>query len=59
MQLSVPHFCVGFGIGAVDSTAMPMLADMVDLERGTRYSSMYALQQAVTSLAYVFGELVD
>lgn len=38
---------------------MPMLADVVDLERGTRYSSMYALQQAVTSLAYVFGEFLD
>lgn len=53
----MPHFCIGFGIGAVDSTVIPMLADFADLKKNTHYSSVYALEQGITSLAYVCGEL--
>lgn len=56
LQLAVPHFCVGLGIGTVDVVLLPMLATFVDLYPDHHYGSVYALQQAASSLAYIFGK---
>jgi fucose permease len=56
LQLSVPHFGVGLGIGIVDATVVPLMAKLVDeASEGARYGPVYALQQAAVCLAYFFG----
>ncbi|XKL66410.1 hypothetical protein PGB90_009830 [Kerria lacca] len=57
LQLSVPHFTIGLGIGTVNSNLIPILADYADTRKNTRYISVYALQQGISSLAYICGSL--
>ncbi|XP_065214050.1 chromaffin granule amine transporter-like [Planococcus citri] len=58
VQLSLPHFGIGLGIGATDCALIPLLARYVDLQRNIHYGSVYALQQVITSTAYVCGALL-
>lgn len=57
-QLSAPHFFLGLGVGAVDATMVPLLANVVDNKGGWQYGPVYALQQISVCLAYSFGPLV-
>lgn len=55
VQLSLPHFGIGLGIGAVDCALIPMLANYADLQQNIHYGLVYALQQVVTSSSYICG----
>ncbi|EEB10809.1 synaptic vesicular amine transporter, putative [Pediculus humanus corporis] len=55
LQLVIPHFFLGFGIGAVDAALVPLLAALVDTKYSTHYGAVYAMQQISVSLAYSLG----
>ncbi|XP_072377380.1 chromaffin granule amine transporter-like [Diabrotica undecimpunctata] len=57
-QLSLPHFGIGLGVGAVDAALVPLLASFVDYRGGNQYGPIYALQQASVSISYSFGPLL-
>ena len=62
-HLILPHFGLGLGLGVVDSSLMPLLAQLVDERQGedgvgVAYGSVYAISQTAVSLAYGFGPLV-
>lgn len=59
LQLVVPHFLLGFGIGAVDAALVPLLAALVDTRYSTPYGTVYAMQQISVSLAYSLGKSND
>ncbi|XP_023029081.2 synaptic vesicular amine transporter [Leptinotarsa decemlineata] len=56
-QLSLPHFGIGLGVGAVDAALVPLLASFVDNKGSNQYGPIYALQQAAVSVSYSFGPL--
>lgn len=56
LQLVIPHFFLGFGIGAVDAALVPLLAALVDTKYSTHYGAVYAMQQISVSLAYSLGK---
>ncbi|KAK6618858.1 hypothetical protein RUM43_013249 [Polyplax serrata] len=58
LQLVVPHFLLGFGIGAVDAALVPLLAALVDTRYSTHYGTVYAMQQISVSLAYFLGPVL-
>lgn len=58
LQLIIPHFLLGFGIGAVDAALVPLLASLVDSGYSTHYGAVYAVQQISVSLAYALGSLI-
>lgn len=68
-SLIVPHFCLGLGIGVLDTSLVPYLARLADsitssyddLTEGSdvspsNYGSVYAIQQTAVSLAYSVGK---
>ncbi|XP_022910038.2 synaptic vesicular amine transporter [Onthophagus taurus] len=57
-NLTLPHFGLGFGVGAVDAALVPLLANLVDMHKSTKYGPIYTLQQMSVSLAYCFGPLL-
>ncbi|XP_050314660.1 synaptic vesicular amine transporter-like [Anthonomus grandis grandis] len=57
-QLSIPHFGLGLGVGAVDASLVPLLANFVDNQGSTQYGPVYAFQQAAVAVAYSFGPLL-
>lgn len=57
-QLAGPHFFLGLGVGAIDATLVPLLANLVDNKGGWKYGPVYALQQISVCLAYSFGPLL-
>lgn len=57
-DLSLPHFGLGLGVGAIDASLVPLLASLVDLQGGGHYGVIYAFQQAMVSMAYCFGPLL-
>lgn len=65
-SLIVPHFCLGLGIGVLDTSLVPFLARLADSviesseaevtgESSSNYGSVYAIQQTAVSLAYSIG----
>ncbi|TRY76803.1 hypothetical protein TCAL_10456, partial [Tigriopus californicus] len=56
-DLIFPHYFLGLGIGIVDSSLMPLLAQLADINHGSDYGSVYALAQTSVSLAYSLGPL--
>ncbi|GAB6031559.1 hypothetical protein CHUAL_009324 [Chamberlinius hualienensis] len=58
MHLIVPHFLLGFGIGVIDSSLMPMLAMIFDTRYAAQYGTVYAIAQTAVSLAYFIGPLL-
>lgn len=71
-SLIIPHFCLGLGIGVLDTSLVPYLARLADtiLSRNddlsedsdngaSNYGSVYAIQQTAVSLAYSIGEMVS
>lgn len=55
IHLTVPHFGIGAGIGAVDAAMVPFLAGLAGDDR-TRGKTL-AMGQAAVSLAYCLGIL--
>lgn len=68
-SLIIPHFCLGLGIGVLDTSLVPYLARLADdtasLAAGgsesdemssSTYGSVYAIQQTAVSLAYSVGK---
>lgn len=65
-SLIVPHFCLGLGIGILDTSLVPFLARLTDTimqgndpendDVASNYGSVYAIQQTAVSLAYSIGE---
>lgn len=67
--LIFPHFCLGLGIGILDTSLVPYLARIADTitqkyddsneavedENSSNYGSVYAIQQTAVSLAYSIG----
>lgn len=56
--LALPHFCLGLGVGSVDATLVPMLANLAEKRGSNNYGAVYALQQISVCLAYSFGPLL-
>ncbi|KAK4876335.1 hypothetical protein RN001_012757 [Aquatica leii] len=57
-HLTLPHFGLGLGVGAVDAALVPMLANFVDNRGESYYGLVYALQQTSVNLAYSLGPLL-
>lgn len=62
IHLTIPHFFIGAGIGAVDACLVPLLARLVDLDNHGlakpapgSYGMTFALGQTAVSLAYCLG----
>lgn len=65
-NLIIPHFCLGLGIGILDTSLVPFLARLTDTimmqgneaenDDASNYGSVYAIQQTAVSLAYSIGE---
>ncbi|XP_035215283.1 synaptic vesicular amine transporter-like isoform X2 [Stegodyphus dumicola] len=58
LQLVIPHFGLGLGIGVVDASLMPLLAYLVDSRYVALYGSVYAIAQVAVCLAYSIGPLL-
>lgn len=56
LQLVVPHFLLGLGIGAVDAALVPLLASLADSTHTSSYGTVYAVQQMTVSVAYALGK---
>lgn len=54
-HLIVPNFAVGFGIGMVDSSMMPLMGYLVDLRHVSVYGSVYAIADVAFCLGYAVG----
>ncbi|CAG9856677.1 unnamed protein product [Phyllotreta striolata] len=57
-QLTLPHFGIGLGVGAVDAALVPLLASFVDNKGMNEYGPIYSLQQAAVSVSYSLGPLI-
>lgn len=59
-DLTLPHFGLGLGVGALDAALVPLLATFVDSRSHAHahYGPVYALQQAAVCLAYSLGPLL-
>lgn len=57
LDLVLPHFGLGLGIGIIDSSLMPLLALLVERRHVAQYGSVYAIAQTAVALAYSLGPL--
>ncbi|XP_030060607.1 synaptic vesicular amine transporter [Microcaecilia unicolor] len=53
--LIAPNFGVGFAIGMVDSSMMPIMGYLVDLRHVSVYGSVYAIADVAFCLGYAIG----
>lgn len=70
-SLIIPHFCLGLGIGILDTSLVPYLAriadtitldetgESIDEDPTSNYGNVYAIQQTAVSLAYSVGKLLS
>lgn len=71
-SLIIPHFCLGLGIGILDTSLVPYLARLADSitsvsddssevsdASASSYGNVYAIQQTAVSLAYSIGMASD
>lgn len=54
-HLILPNGAIGFAIGMVDSTMMPMLGYLVDIRHTSVYGSVYAIGDVAFCASFVFG----
>ncbi|GAB1603909.1 synaptic vesicular amine transporter-like [Argonauta hians] len=54
-HLIVPQVGVGFGIGMVDSSMMPLMGHLVDLRHVSVYGSVYAIADVAFCLGFAVG----
>lgn len=61
-HLTLPHFGIGAGIGAIDAALVPQLATLAEgyhqKNSKTTYGGTFALGQTAVSLAYCLGPLL-
>ncbi|MBW02535.1 Synaptic vesicular amine transporter, partial [Eschrichtius robustus] len=53
--LIAPNFGVGFAIGMVDSSMMPIMGYLVDLRHVSVYGSVYAIADVAFCMGYAIG----
>ncbi|KAF7704739.1 hypothetical protein HF521_021811 [Silurus meridionalis] len=53
--LILPNFGVGFAIGMVDSSMMPIMGYLVDLRHVSVYGSVYAIADVAFCMGFAFG----
>ncbi|XP_078129163.1 synaptic vesicular amine transporter [Sander vitreus] len=53
--LIVPNFGVGFAIGMVDSSMMPIMGYLVDLRHVSVYGSVYAIADVAFCMGFALG----
>ncbi|OCT71304.1 synaptic vesicular amine transporter [Xenopus laevis] len=53
--LIAPNFGVGFAIGMVDSSMMPIMGYLVDLRHVSVYGSVYAIADVAFCMGFAFG----
>lgn len=54
-HLIIPMGFLGFGIGMVDSSMMPELANLVDLRHSSSYGGVYAIGDIAFCLGFAIG----
>ncbi|VDP99664.1 unnamed protein product [Trichobilharzia regenti] len=52
-----PMIALGFAIGMVDSSMMPLMGHLVDLRHTAVYGSVYAIADVAFCVGFVFGML--
>ncbi|XP_060528334.1 synaptic vesicular amine transporter-like [Cylas formicarius] len=57
-QLTLPHFGLGLGVGVLDASLVPLLANLVERKGSAQYGPIYAFQQTSVAVAYAFGPLL-
>lgn len=55
-HLIIPNGAIGFAMGMVDSTMMPMLGYLVDIRHTSVYGSVYAIGDVAFCASFAFGE---
>ncbi|XP_064465792.1 synaptic vesicular amine transporter-like [Ornithodoros turicata] len=58
-HLIVPNAGIGFAIGMVDSSMMPMLGYLVDLRHTSVYGSVYSIGDTAFCVGFVLGPIVS
>lgn len=58
LDLVLPHFGLGLGIGIIDSSLMPLLAMLVETRHVAEYGSVFAIAQTAVAIAYGIGPLI-
>ncbi|CAH8556433.1 unnamed protein product [Schistosoma turkestanicum] len=58
-HLIAPMFGMGFAVGMVDSSMMPVMGTLVDLRHVAVYGSVYAIADVAFCLSFVIGPIVS
>lgn len=58
-HLIAPNAGIGFAIGMVDSSMMPMLGYLVDIRHASVYGSVYAIGDTAFCVGFVLGPIVS
>lgn len=58
-HLILPNAGIGFAIGMVDSSMMPMLGYLVDIRHTSVYGSVYAIGDVALCVGFTFGPLLS
>lgn len=58
-NLIIPNGAIGFAIGMVDSSMMPMLGYLVDIRHTSVYGSVYAIGDVAFCAGYVVGPILS
>ncbi len=55
--LIIPNGILGFALGMVDSSMMPMMGYLVDIRHASVYGSVYAIADVAFCLGFAIGKL--
>ncbi|CAN8023925.1 hypothetical protein HPB47_013081 [Ixodes persulcatus] len=58
-DLIAPNAGIGFAIGMVDSSMMPMLGYLVDIRHSSVYGSVYAIGDTAFCIGFVLGPIIS
>ncbi|XP_015783060.1 synaptic vesicular amine transporter [Tetranychus urticae] len=58
-QLILPNGVIGFSIGMVDSSMMPMLGYLVDIRHKSIYGNVYAIGDVAFCVGFIFGPFLS
>ncbi|XP_075675785.1 synaptic vesicular amine transporter-like [Dermatophagoides pteronyssinus] len=58
-ELIVPNALIGFAIGMVDSSMMPMLGYLVDIRHTSIYGSVYAIGDVAFCIGFTIGPVLS
>jgi len=51
----LPNSGLGFGIGMVESSIMPLFGHLVDIRHSSVYGNVYAIADAAVCIGFVLG----